>query len=152
MTEVFKILVHNPFNWKNPISVTYWLIRVITRGFYNHEAICIKLEDNYWVIQAVRTGVTITEYNTWLTQGNRQTYYIPVNPERYNLQQVKKTALEQIGKKYDYMSLLVYLPLFIITKRWFGRTGQRSHRRLYCYELVSYILGEPDSYDVEPTI
>lgn len=151
MKEVNKLYVHNPFNWKNPMSYLALGIRKCTKVFYNHAGLIIKIDNTFYVIHAVFPRIEIVEYETWVKQQERKTYIVPID-DKYNVEQVKKMALMQIGKKYDVMSLFIYMPLYILSNKWLGRVGKKSHKRLQCYELVSYVLEESESYKARPNL
>jgi len=143
------VLVHNPFNIKRPITWLAALIRKVTRRHYNHSAMLFDVEDRVYVIEAIYPRVIIREFNKWIKSDPQREYkLVPRTIDDYP--SFVEKVLSQVGKEYDIMSLVFYLPISIIFKRWVGRKKQIASRKLYCYELVAYLLDEDNYYKVNP--
>lgn len=144
------ILIHNPLSLSEPISWCSAANRAITKTFYNHGAILVFDDENFYnngigwhVIEAVGHGVHIVDidyYNSY--SRNRIVSFVDVEDLGYkcNFQFLK----EQIGKKYQYSIWWSY-PLMEISNTFFGKESEFSLKlsnvnnpdRWYCFELVN---------------
>jgi hypothetical protein len=129
------LLVKNKFRLTNPITYLSALIRLVTKGTYNHVAI----EVDGVVIESVGEGVIIRSYEDWEKGGNRQVLPLvptPMTEEQYiNL-------LSLIGKPYGYMDIIRAGWHFIITRRLgLKRKNPFNGEGYICSELATLLLG-----------
>lgn len=128
-------------------------IRLITRSRISHNALAIKIDTEIYIIDAQRRGVNITRFREWHRK-YKYNFYIVRLKETSNIfykQAVKERAKESIGiTKYDFASLLLWQPLYLITGYWPIKKIQNSKKRFYCSEFVAYCLNLPYPYTYSP--
>lgn len=134
-------LEHRPFDWRKPLTIMSHLIRKVAKVFNNHGSIRIAKK----VFEAEMTGVEEVELLKWKKNQLITTYEVKLTPEQ--LQRVY--ALKDT--KYDYWSLFLWQPIYIITGLYLGNTkARKAAKRLYCFEYLAYVLGLPNFYKITP--
>ena len=148
-----KILqVHNPFQWREPVTYLSFIIRVFTCSFINHSAI---LKDN--VVYEMRgEGLVLTEYHEWLNNANRTVWMFD---SKVPIEIPFQTAYDVISGKnvpYGFLDLL-QIAKFLIKSRWLGKEyewdgmrGTRLWKGVICSELVAIALGKPKPHLIIP--
>ena len=143
--NTFDILhCHNPFVWYKPwryLSVAIRSFEKLRFGKYSwsgHTAIVVKDESGiYWVYEA-DPKVKKTKFEDWCRD-------IEISVTRYTSQyllgftkqDVIKYCESKLNIKYDFMGLIVWQPIYILTGKWFGK---RNNGRFYCSEFVADVI------------
>jgi hypothetical protein len=134
------LLIHNKFNWKEPITWLSYGIRVATCSKWNH--IAIRIDDR--VIEAKGDGVTISSYDDWFIHSNRIVKpMIPKEGIELNLLDVLTTE----GINYGFLDLVQMLRRIKAIK-WDGKDTINlvDKKGLICSDLASILLGLPKNY------
>lgn len=134
------LLIHNKFNWRQPLTYLSYGIRVVTCSKWNH--IAIRINDR--VIEAKGDGVSISNYDDWFSRSNR--IVLPKIPRKHvtlNLEEVLFTE----GESYGFLDLIESLKR-IKQERWDGNTAQgiEDKKGLLCSDLACILLGLPKIY------
>ncbi len=143
------ILVHNPFNWRDPMTYLGYIIRKISNTYWNHCAIVVDQNGIFYVVEATYPRIKITAYNVWVGLYERKTQLINID---HNLDEaiLKARIVKHLGVKYDLLSLAVHLPLFLFTRKWWGSKSKRGIDKPYCFELVAWIYDLPNWFNIFP--
>lgn len=132
------ISTYSPFVWYKPHR---WLsagIRAFTGSKWGHSAALIDLWGEWYVIE-MDPSPRITPFEKW-----KQTDKVMQVSEFKFLYNDKLWASLALGKqdggtKYDYFSLFIYQPIYILTGQWIGRKSNKADTRLYCSEYIALI-------------
>lgn len=134
------LLVHTPFDWKRPITTLPHLIRKVAGVFNNHGSFLI---DGY-IYESDINGVVKVPIREW---AKNQTITVYDCNEYY----AERVAKNIVGKhRYDFMSLFIYQPIYLATGWYVGREKRKAENRMYCFEYLSYCLGQHKWYKVTP--
>ena len=133
------------------------IIKKATKSEVNHAGLIVKLAGEFYVIEAERRGIQLTpidekKYN-YLKPGNKE-YWILRPKFKLDIDAITTLALEAERGKYDFISLIVWQPLLLITGRWFGKKN-RGDNVFYCSEFVAWIYNKiyslfPEWYEMNP--
>ena len=144
MKEVRLLSLHSPFDWRKPKRYLCFLIRFITRSYWNHSAILVNNDGVDEVVEVDTKGVVKVPFEKYKRHGiiklSENTYQVPW--ERIS---------KHIGvAKYDFRNLIFHQTLkevfgiFITPKQ--GRKGER----FTCSEFVAYVLDLPEPWTYTP--
>lgn len=142
------ILVHNPFQLFRPITWLAWLIRAVTKTYYNHCALVLVDNEEVYIVEALGKGVVKTPIKYWQTRAKREITILPImaQPDRITV---------HVGKRYDWPSLF-YLGLIRVplkkcsTLTWLGLVPRNPEKKLYCYELAALVHQCPNWHSILP--
>lgn len=134
------LLIHNKFNWNQPLTYLSYGIRVVTCSKWNH--IAIRIDGR--VIEAKGDGVTISNYDDWETRANRIVKpMIPKEGVTLYLEDVLFTE----GEEYGFLDLVESFNR-IRTEKWNGGNYIGKDRKgLICSDLACILLGLPKIYN-----
>jgi hypothetical protein len=145
MASIRCILVHNYFSpFKDPMSILSALIRIFGQTHYNHCELLIEENGEKYVIGAVYPKVRKVDYDTWYNLLPRDFKVVDIISNKSQLQMIED-AKKQVGKRYDIISLLYYIPTLILLKKLMKNT-----KTSYCYEVAAGVAGYKDSYSILP--
>lgn len=124
------------------------IISKVTRSRFSHTAICFVGDGSIWVSDAQIRGVQIMMFKDW---EDKYDYTFDVHEllrgnddnERDRIFNIALSFISQT--RYDFRSLLLTHPLYLLTGTWKGRRREEALNRLYCSEFVAYLL-EFDNY------
>ncbi|MDJ1468173.1 hypothetical protein [Xanthocytophaga flava] len=139
------IFVHNFFEWKSFFSAVFvWYpIRLLTQSYWNHCALLVELGGQDWIVEALGKGVTMTPRSVWELRARRKTVFM--NGEYYPL-----WLTDAIGKRYDYVSILWWKIIKIITGSWYGPKWEQAKKAVFCSELCAMVVDCPHPWDISP--
>lgn len=143
--KTFDILhCHNPFVWYKPwryLSAAIRMFETLRFGRYSwagHTAIIVVKDGETWVYEA-DPKVKKTKYSEWARD-------IHVSVTRFNDNTLRNLDVEDedvfkycektLGIKYDFLGLILWQPIYIITGKWFGK---KNNGKFYCSEYVADI-------------
>lgn len=134
------ILVSNFFKFNDIKTYLYVLIQTVTNSEYNHCAIVLIENDQVFIVEANEKGVVKTDFDTWYNRIKRKFTVLRLKSflKYYTYKDIIEKVNQNLGKKYDYESLVFYQLIYHIFSIWLGRTKKRAEKRLYCYELIAY--------------
>lgn len=161
--QTFDILhCHNPFKWYKPwrwLSLAIRSFQKIRFGKYawsGHTAMIIVDSDGeVWVYEA-DPKVKKTKYEDWCRD-------IEVSITRYPIHYLYESILNRhfvfnyaesmLNTKYDFLGLIVWQPIYILTGKYFGK---KDNGRYYCSEFVAKMINNfigfyDDSYEINPS-
>ncbi len=133
-----------------------WLskqIRRFTRSKFSHVAILLKYDKGTFIVDSQRNGTNIKEFSVWMREYK---YDITVVRPDYTLldyspHDTLKRIHEVMGVTgYDFRSLLITQPLYLLTGQWLGRKNERALKRMYCSEFVAYCHFRPKFWKYSP--
>lgn len=124
------------------------LIMKFTKSNYSHAALAIEVWGEICIIDSQKDGTNLRLLKEW---GKNYKYkYDIVRPFSFTTE-MKSRAIEKMGfTPYDFYSLVILQPLYLITKRWFGKRGEKAEKRMYCSEFVAYVFGIKDDFEMNP--
>lgn len=132
------LLVHKYLDGKT-FTPLAWFIQFFTRCYYHH---CAVYLDGY-VFEAVDSGVTRTTEISAYVDGIGRTIEVALCRSKRIL---VGEITNNLGKKYDYVSLLFQLVQQLTTK-WYG---SKSCRKLNCSSYLALCLGYREPYRIDP--
>lgn len=139
------IFVHNPVQWRFPVSSTViWpLIRLVTRSYWNHVQLLVEVNGRDMIVEAKGSGVVMTSVDNWVMSSERKIKMIAVD--------IDGTWLyETLGIKYDYTSLLFWKVIKIFTGRWHGPVFEKAKKAIFCSELAAMAVGCEEPWGISP--
>ena len=131
------ILVHTPFNPKKPLTIIAHLIRKIAGTFYNHCAFLVELNGLQYVLESDIKGVVKTPLKEWIKNQTCNVYEIPQELE-FNAHNKANAMVGKLG--YSFIDLLWFMPIFILTNKFYGMTIDESKNKPTCYEYVARVM------------
>jgi hypothetical protein len=132
-----------------------WLgkqIKRFTKSTTNHTALVIKVSNVLMVIDSQKHGTNPKTFENWLAEYG---YDYKVFRYRYHNvnwgKAIRGRALAKSGVTgYDFKSLLLWQPLYLITGKWHGRSKEEAEKRMYCSEFVAWVHELPNWWTMSP--
>ncbi len=122
-------------------------IKKFTKSKLNHTALVIQIWDKLFVIDAQANGVNLKTFEDWVKVYKYK--YKVSRPKVWN-KEMKIKAISKVGiTGYDFASLLVYQPLYLLTGKWYGKK-KHADSKMYCSEYVSWVFNLPEWYANSP--
>ena len=114
-------------------------IQLFTKSRINHTAMVIELYGKKYIIDSQRDGTNPRPIEEWLNKFSYQfSVHRPV--QDIDIDAVQERALSMSGHSpYDFASLLIYQPIYILFGKWKGRREEKAERRMYCSEFVAWV-------------
>jgi hypothetical protein len=136
------VLIHTPLTL-NPTTWLSWTIRQFCKIRYNHCGIIISNHGKLAFNEAVESGVRPIPLGDRL-EGLQ--VIILRDPQRCEFRfEQSKFAVKANGfwgkTPYDYWSLCVVFPIYILTGKWIGRTGPSAAKKQVCSEYIANCYG-----------
>lgn len=114
---------------------------------YNHALLFDeKLQEVY---ESDFPTVVKIPYSEWKNKKKNKTAKIKILDIKFSYNEnnsIKKYAQKQVGKKYEVINFLWHI-FKVFSGKWIGN---RSDKRLYCYELIIYALNSTGTYNIDP--
>lgn len=125
------------------------LIRRFTKGNINHTALVIEIWGELFIIDSQKDGTNIRPLLQWNDKYNYS--YVVTRPKLFSTY-YKNRAVSKVGvTPYDFISLFVYHPLYLITNKWYGKKDRLAENVLYCSEYIGYVFNVPNYWQLTPT-
>jgi hypothetical protein len=141
------ILVHTPFKWSKPLTIVSHLIRKVTHTFYNHASFLLEENGEQLILESDMEGVISKPLVDWVRNQTVSVYEIPEDIEPI----VKEKAIECVGNfEYSFVDLFWFMPIYIITGKWYGRTVDEAKNKPTCYEYLAKCLELDNWYRMTP--
>ncbi len=147
----YQIAVHNPAYLHKPGSWMYAGIRMATGSYWNHWAGIVVSDRGPLVVEmrgrGRKRGIRKTSLIIWLFRHPDRKYEIlPVEctPEQIE----RMVTCKGIG--YDFWSLLIWQPLYIIFGVWLEPKFLRSKPYHTCSEFYATLLEKPNAHRMSP--
>lgn len=153
---------HNPFMWYKPwrwLSLIIRAFQSLRFGKYSwasHTTIAVRdFDGKLWVYEA-DPKVKKTPYESWSRDMEISITRLPqelfVNNVVLN-NDIYRYCESLLDKKYDFLGLFFWQPIYILTKKWYGK---KDNGRYYCSEFVANILFKffklyPDKEQINPS-
>lgn len=144
MKEVKILSLHSPFDWRKPKRYLCFLIRFITRSYWNHSAIVVHIDNENYVVESDLNGVVIIPFENYSHNG-----IIKLSDSTFSVDWHRIESKVGVAK-YDFRNLVVHQTLkevfgiFITPKQ--GRKGEK----FTCSEFVAYVLDLPEPWTYTP--
>ena len=127
-------------------------IRLFTGSKTTHTAQVVSCWGQLYVVDAQKNGVNPKPYDEWMKKYNYK-YIIhrpklkqlKLNEENFNIRAFSKVGV----KKYDFFSLVVRQPLFILTGKWIGSKSWNDDK-FYCSDYVGWLWYVPKFWQKSP--
>lgn len=149
------LLVYTKLNWKNPMTIVPFLIRKVTGNIYNHCSLFDETLGKQVILESDITGVVGVKLVDWIK--DQIVTVIEINDGNSHIYRNKAYSL--VGKKkYSFIDLLWFMPIWYFTKwltgrgRFYGRKVDDAKNLPTCYEYVSYSLMMDDWYRMNPDL
>lgn len=124
-------------------------IRWFTQFEYHHAAVIGLHKGELWVYESVFNGFKPTwklqDYQLYLLENGIKSMVIPKH-HQLNIYIFRERLYELTGAPYDFASLLIWHPIYQLSKRigkswWLGKRGPAAKNRSVCTESIAYIMG-----------
>lgn len=126
---------------------------------YNHVFTVIDVNGMLYVVEALSSGVNIRPFTGTYSLKANVKYKTPIKP--YSAEEKTKISVlasNMVFKphRYDFVSLLIWQPLFVLTGKWYGSKNNKATGRFYCSELAATLSNLvrantfKDAYTVNP--
>jgi hypothetical protein len=146
-TTMKIILVHTPFKWSKPLTIISHLIRKVSKTFYNHASFLIEEDGEQLILESDIHGVVSEKLVDWVRNQTVSVYEVPAKLRP----KVRKMAVESVGKfGYSFADLFWFMPIYIITNKWYGRTVDEAKNKPTCYEYLAKCLGFDNWFRMTP--
>ena len=114
------------------------LIMKFTKSKFSHTALVIECWGRIHIIEAQNNGVNLKNLDQWIKKYNYK--YSVSRPIEGVSNDFFIKASSKIGvTSYDFRSLLLYQPLYILTGKWYGSKKESGTNKMYCSEYVSWV-------------
>jgi hypothetical protein len=141
------LLVHTPFDWKRPITILSHLIRKVARTFYNHASFLVEIKGVLYILESDINGVVKVKYVDWVKEQIISVYEIPDELQFKSGNRAKA----MIGHfSYSFFDLLWFMPIYIFTNKWYGRTIEEASNKPTCYEYIARVMEFKNWYRMTP--
>ena len=116
------------------------LIMRFTKGKFSHTAIVLEIGGKVCVVGAQNNGVNIREFKEWQNEFKyKYSVSIPIY-QAFNKEEIANKILSKVGvTKYDYFSLLIAQPFYLLTRKWIGNK-KNAAKKFYCSEFVGWCM------------
>ncbi len=146
-------LVHRPFSFKKPGTIVPYLIRKVTKSYWNHCCLLMKMDGKWFILEADTPRVHMIPLSAY-----EDTKLIEVFPLEYsspetamNLHELQTKAMSAIYKvKYSLADLLWFMPISIATRKFYGKKYESFANKMTCYEYVAWVLSLENWYKMTP--
>lgn len=144
MKEVRLLSLHSPFDWRKPKRYLCFLIRFITRSYWNHSAILVNIDGTDYVIESDMNGVVMIPFENYKRHGiiklSENTYQVPW--ERIS---------KHIGvTKYDFRNLIFHQTLKEVFGIYITPKQGRKGEKFVCSEWDAYVIDKPNPWSWTP--
>ena len=118
---------------------------------YNHAGLILEIENVFYVCEALKYGIALTNINDYLENKSKQLLILrsEIEPTNETKSKMINFCLPYCGNApYEYINLLFYQPIKYIAKKlfgkeiWIGRSKAKSNKRFICGEWVAYVYNE----------
>lgn len=116
--------------WRSSSALGF-LIRKFSKAKVNHTSLVVSplLHDRRYQLEALAHGIAFTAISTSLQAHKGQVWWLPLQEQFEPLAPlIDEAAFDQIGKKYDYLSLLTQMLSRVST----------DSRRFFCSEFAYF--------------
>ncbi|KAF5066668.1 Permuted papain-like amidase enzyme, YaeF/YiiX, C92 family [anaerobic digester metagenome] len=114
------------------------IIRKLTKGRVNHSALAIEVWGELFIIDAQKDGTNLRPISEW-NKKYKYSYKI-FRPTDFSTE-IRSKAISKIGSTpYDFLSLIVWQPIYILTGKWHGRGKKNAGKRMYCSEYIAWLF------------
>lgn len=145
------ILVHRFPKLTELISWNAAAIRWATDSFWNHTAMSVIVNGKPYVMESNMKGVVLEPLSYWLENYGDKIWTYHKAELDISYDDIEKF----IGKKYDYFSVYLAHPIYILSKKlnlskdgfWIGKTGIDASDKTYCTEIFSHLWFEKTKND-----
>jgi len=108
-------------------------------------AFLIEIKGVKFIIESDIKGVVMLPFKNWIKEQKVEVWHI-WQPEKFDEKMFTKVGY--IG--YGFTDLFFYMPMYLITKKFKGRTTDTPDNRPTCYEFGAWVLGLIEWYKMTP--
>jgi hypothetical protein len=142
------ILFHTKFKITKPLTWIPVFIRLCLNTRYNHVGVIISNWGKLFLNEADEKGIVAVPIEERLK--NKEYVVLrcihPIIERDFAIK-----ANSYLGSKYDFLSLFVYYPIYLLTGKWIEPTRSRNdQRKLFCSEYVALLYDIPNWWKVNP--
>lgn len=123
------------------------LIRWFSNSWFTHSAIRVIEDGAMYIYEAQENGVNRKGFEEWKLKYN---YEYKVTAHEISKVQYAKMLSKQGVTPYDFRSLLLSQPIYLLTGLWIGSRGASSTKEMYCSEFCAWVLDLPKWWTISP--
>ncbi len=124
-------------------------ISFVTKSPITHSARIISINEILYVIDSQSHGTNPVLLEEWLAK-YKYSFYV----HREHNVDIKKLTNKLMSKSgitfYDFASLIIWQPLYILTGYWKGHTEEDADKRAYCSEFQAWGMEVPEYWKYSP--
>jgi hypothetical protein len=125
-------------------------IQLVTKSKINHTAMVIEIWGQLYIIDAQSDGVNPRPLKDWMRKYKYE--FIIHRPQNIDIKKLSVKAMSKSGvTPYDFSSLLITQPIFLITGKWVGRTKVKSEKKMYCSEFIAWVFDVEKYWEYSPS-
>jgi len=124
------------------------LIQKFTKSRINHTALVIEVWGELFIIDSQKDGTNPRPLSEWLIKYNYK--YKIHRPKNFSYREKYRAVSKWGHTPYDFSSLFIWQPLYILTGKWHGRKAPGADNRMYCSEYVSWVFEIPNWWKLSP--
>jgi len=128
------------------------MIKLATRSTVNHVAMVIDVSGVKMVIDSQSNGTNVKTFENWKKEYGYK--YVAYRYKQATPEWGKKIRAKALSKTgvtgYDFASLIIYQPLYLITGKWIGLKEEKAGNRMYCSEFVAWVFDFPRWWTYSP--
>ncbi len=118
---------------------------------WTHVAQCVDIWGETYIVDAQKNGVNPRPFKEWMKEFGYDFQIVRPKSQFFRSPTFYKIALSKVGStKYDFASLLLWQPLYIITGKWRGKQHNRATGRMYCSEYIGWLHSMPEWWKMSP--
>lgn len=128
-------------------------IRKVIKSRLSHTAIVIRMEGRLFVADSQREGVNLRSFDEWQRKYKYKFFVSRFGCSSSIIEEkfMRERMFKTLGIiKYDYASLLIHQPIYLLTGKWPRKKPHKENKRFYCSQFVAYVLGIENSHLFSP--
>lgn len=142
------ILFHTKFKITNPLTWVPVFIRLFLNTRYNHVGVIVSNWGRLFLNEAAEKGIVAIPIEERL-KGKEFIVLRPI--QDVNEKEFAIEANSYLGSKYDFLSLFVYYPIYLLTGSWIEPFRSKNNRRkLFCSEYVALLYKIAKWWKINP--
>lgn len=128
-----------------------WLGKIIkkfTKSKINHTALVIEVWGEIFIVDSQKDGTNLRSLDNWNKMFNYE--YKISRPYNFSVD-LRNRVVSKIGATpYDFISLILWQPIYILTGKWHGHTRKDAEDKMYCSEFVSWVYSLNNWWENSP--
>lgn len=127
-------------------------IQWFTKSRINHTAIVLKINNVTLIADSQANGTNLKTLENWK---KKYSYNYMIHRRKVmgaaTRAHITRKVFSRMGiTGYDFASLLIWQPWYIISGRWKGKKKKEAEKRMYCSEFAAWVYDVPGWWEKSP--